>query len=103
MAELMPATVPEFSPHDIDLKLADIGLRRGFITVDEACNALRCSKSHYYAVLAGPPGSGRELRHVKLSDKLAGTYSVDVAGLLLRRERAPIQSRTRGRKKENAA
>jgi hypothetical protein len=40
---------------------------------------------------------------VKISDKLSGTYSVDVAGLLLRRERAPIPMRTRGRKRRSAA
>jgi hypothetical protein len=93
----MPA--PEFIQQDIDAKLDEIGLRRGFVTVEEACDTLRCSKSHYYAVLAGPPGTGRELRHVKLSDKLCGTYSVDIAALLLRRERAPIPTRVRGRKK----
>ena len=67
----MPA--PEFTQQDIDAKLDEIGLRRGIATVEEACGSLRCSKSHYYAVLAGPPGSGRELRHVKFSDKLCGT------------------------------
>jgi hypothetical protein len=89
--------VPEFTQHDIDTKLAEIGLSRGFITVEEVCDTLRCRKSHYYGVLAGAPGTGRELRHVKLSDKLCGTYAVDIAALLLRRERAPIPSRTRGR------
>jgi hypothetical protein len=93
----------EFAPSDVDSKLADLGLSRGFMTVDEACAALRCSKSYYYGTLAGPPGSGRELRHVKVSDRHSGTYSVDVAGLLLRRERSPIPARIRGRKKISAA
>jgi hypothetical protein len=92
----------EFTQQQIDEKLTEIGLRRGLISVDEACAALNCSRSHYYAALAGPPGTGRELRHVSLSEKVSGTYSIDIAQLLLRRERTPLPVRPRGRKRQSA-
>jgi len=93
----------EFTQQQIDEKLAEIGLRRGLISVDEACAALNCSRSYYYAALAGRPGQGRELRHVTISEKIVGCYSIDVAALLLRRERNPIQVRTRGKRRERKA
>jgi hypothetical protein len=93
---------PEFTEQEIDGKLAEIGLRRGIVSVETTCDKLQCSRSHYYAALAGPPGTGRELRHVSLSEKVSGTYSIDIAQLLLRRERAPLPVRPRGRKRQSA-
>src|SRR5262245_445350 len=79
------STSPPFTDEEIDAKLAEIGLRRGLVSVEETCEKLQCSRAHYYAVLAGPPGQSRELRHVAISEKIVGTYSIDVAALLLRR------------------
>jgi hypothetical protein len=85
----------EFSPEEINAKLAEIGLTgRGIVPVDETCGKLACSKSYYYDALAG-----RELRHIRISEKVVGTYARDLAILLLKRERDPLPVRIRGKKK----
>jgi hypothetical protein len=83
-----------FTDEAIAAKLREIGFGgRVLVSVDDTCAALACSRSHFYAQLIG---EGRPLRYVKLSEKIGGTYAVDIARLLLERERNPLPVRPRG-------
>jgi hypothetical protein len=88
---------PPITQQQIANKLAEIGLSgRVIVPVREACGILHYSRAHYYASLIG------ELRHVRISERVCGTYASDIAQLLLRRELDPPPVRRRGRKKEVA-